>query len=163
MALIFLLIILGFDISNKVGEIERIRGELYSNSENINKLAILRSDYNKAQPYFSELDNFLPTRDELINFSKEMNVLAEQSGVFFDNPPKLSNENTSQNNINNINSVDVTATIKGGFDNILIFLKSIEKSRYVIKYDTLDISKQNGNSNYEAKLKGKIFYLINES
>ena len=106
-------------------------------------------------PYILGIENILPSRDELVNFSRDLSAAAGQNSVSFTS--KFSGENLiGKISADDLKWIGVDFTLGGGFDNIVNFLKTVENSRYSIKLNALDLSRRD--NDYRGLLNGKVFY-----
>jgi len=146
---------LSFDIGKRVDKIKESRSSLDFHSQIAELLFALRADFNAVSPYILGIENILPSRDELVNFSRDLSAAAGQNSVSF--PSKFSGENLiGKISADDLKWIGVDFTLGGGFDNIVNFLKTVENSRYSIKLNALDLSRRD--NDYRGLLNGKVFY-----
>lgn len=148
--LITALIFIGFDISKKAIKVSESKQDIYFRSNIIKSLSILRSDINKIQPYIYGLNNVLPTKDQLINFPRELSLIASQNKI------NLSFNFSGENSNDRLKWIELTGTAEGDFINIINFLKSIENSNYSVKIDNIDFNEKDDVS--KTIFNGKVFY-----
>ncbi len=146
------LIILRADILKKSGQINEIKKELGFRSTIIKSLSTMRGDINLIKPYVFGLDNILPTKDQLINFSKDLNMMAAQNKINL--ASNFSGENVESSK--GLKWIGLTATAEGNSNDLINFLKAIESSRYSVKLDNVDFSEKDGK--FKMFLNGKVFY-----
>ncbi len=146
------LILLRTDILKKADRINEIKKELGFRSTIIKSLSTMRNDINLIQPYVFGLDNVLPTKDQLINFSKDLNMMAAQNKINL--ASNFSGENVESSK--GLKWIGLTATAEGNFSDLINFLKAIENSRYSVKLDNIDTNEKDGK--YKMFLNGKVFY-----
>lgn len=146
------LIIIRADILKKTEQINEIKKELDFRSTIIKSLSTMRGDINLIQPYIFGLDNVLPTKDQLINFSKDLNMMAAQNKINL--ASNFSGENIESSK--GLKRIGLTATAEGNFNDLVNFLKAVENSRYSVKLDNIDINEKDGK--YKMLLNGKVFY-----
>jgi len=147
-----LLIILRADILKKIIQISEIKKELDFRSTIIKSLSTMRSDINLVQPYIFGIENILPTKDQLINFSKDLNMMAVQNKINL--ASNFSGENVKSSG--ELKWIGLTATAEGNFNDLINFLKAIESSRYSVKMDNIDFSEKDGK--FKMLFNGKVFY-----
>lgn len=146
------LVFIGIDISKKSEQIKEIRNEISLRSKIINSLSTIRGEINKVQPYILGIENLLPTKDQLINFSKELDTAAAQNKVSL--ASNFSGEDARSSG--DLKSLGLTASTEGDFSNLISFLKSVENSRYAVKLENIDLSERD--KKFKMLFNGKIFY-----
>lgn len=130
------LIFLGWDINRRAQEIKKQRQELADRSAKLSLFAQLQSQSTKAEPYFSILKNILPGRDQLLDFPREMENLANQEGVGFgftfgsEVPPSAEQPGW----------MNFTIVIQGSLPKIFRFIKAIENSRFLVNFRSFDFA-----------------------
>ncbi len=147
------LVAVGIDISKRANQIGEIKKKIDFRSNIIKSLSILRSDINTIQPYIFGLDNILLARDQLINFSRELSAMAAQNKITI--ASSFSGEDSKT--AGELRWIGLTATVEGGFNDLINFLKVIENSRYSIKLDNIDLNEKTGGG-FKALFNGKVFY-----
>lgn len=147
---------LGTDIQKRAEKISLMRADLSFRTKAIESLAELRSDFDKSKPYEMQLKNMLPTRDQLVNFSRDFNVIANQNKInlnlSFQGGGQAASETAT------LQKTDFLITTQGSFSNLLNFLKATGKSRYFIKTNSLDLTAQGGD-NFNITINGHVFSL----
>lgn len=151
LVLITALFFLGSDITKQTNQIKQLRGSLRYYIEMTEFLALLRQDSEKAKHYLPELESALPTRDQLVVFSSDLNIIARQNKI--DIGLNLGQESPAS--AKEPGKIDFTVAGQGGFDNFLNFLKLLKNSRYFINLKTLDLSRQD--DNFKVSLTGQVF------
>lgn len=138
---------LGFDISRRVATIENNTRNLVLRSSATEAIAFLRQSAEKAQSGRIFIENILPSVDKIIDFPKEVQGLAKlnQLDLIFTFGEETAATEAAPGQISfNLN-------IKGQRDNLFKFLRSLEKSRYLIEFNNFNLS---GDS---ALIYGKVF------
>lgn len=151
-ALAVFIIILNININKRVRVIEQEKNDLAARNETINSLSDLQQEYEKAKPLFSQLTTALPTRDELINFPKELDAIAKRDKVdvgfsFGNEQPGTATES---------GFIKFTLSLAGSFQNILAFLTDLEAHPYFIHIPSLDLTRRDKNT-YALVTTGEIF------
>ncbi len=141
----------GYDLRRLALEVQRARQEWQSRVAAGNALATLQSDAVRAQPYRSTLENILPTKDNLIQFPREMAALGKQGGA--DVGVTFGNEFASIEKTPG--TIRFAMTIDGSYEAITAFMGGVERSRYIVAWDAVDISEQKGR--YHATIDGRVF------
>lgn len=144
-------LLLGMDIEKRAELIRVQRRNLGLQLRSIESLALLRKDAGKADQLFQSLQNVLPSKDQLINFSKNLETIAKDNRLGFgfvfgaesagkDNEPRVTH---------------FTLTSSGPYSSLLRFLRAIEGGEYLVKINSVDIIEK-GNS-FEMILRGMVF------
>lgn len=145
------LIWLGNDISQKAGNINQLQNEISLKTKANESLAALRQDYAKAQSYETALNNILPSRDQLLGLRRELETMASQSKIDFSiNLGKEESQGTQGG------TIGIGAVMAGGFEQISNFLKTLENSRYLLRFDNFDLTREEGK--FRMRLNGQVFY-----
>lgn len=145
------LFFLGSDIQSRADKIGQLRSELTFRLQSTDSLASLQKEAEQSASYVSVLENFLPSRDQLVTFGRDMLIIGQQNKV--DVSANLGKEIAVQDG--DLRKTDFTMTIDGPLDNLINFLKSIEGSRYLNSIQNLDITKED--SSFKALLQGQLF------
>jgi len=145
------LIFLGKDISEKTGKINQLQNEIALKTQSNESLAVLRQDYAKAQSYETALNNILPSRDQLLSFRRELETMASQSKIDFSVSLGKEEPQGTQGG-----AMGIGAVMAGGFEQISNFLKTLENSRYLLKFDNFDLTREEGK--FRMRLNGQVFY-----
>jgi len=149
--LVALTLLLSSDISRRVNQIQSQRSELFFRTQTIDVLATLKSDYEKVRPHLSFLENILPSKDQLITFSKDMETMARQNKVdlgFSFGPETPATDGDP-------GYLSFTITVAGTFNDLLAFVKDVGKSRYFTNFVSIDINRRD--SVYTGNLSGRVF------
>lgn len=149
--LIAALIFLGLDIAKQADQIKQLSRNLNYNIKMIESMALLRQDSEKAKYYLPELESILPTRDQLVVFPGDVNIIARQNK--FDANTSLGRESSGA--ANELGKIDFIISGQGEFNNVLNFLKLLKNSRYFIKINTIDLGRQN--NDFKTLLTGQVF------
>lgn len=147
-----LVVFLGFNISSRTGVILEERGEIASKATAMESLALLRSDSEKSGPYISILENILPTKDQLIIFSRDWDSLAKGRHLSFGfNFGKETAPTASEPGSN-----EFRAVVSGPYAELVNFLKDVKKSRYLVKFVNVDIIEKG--KEFEMSISGSVFF-----
>ncbi len=146
------LVFVGIDISKKSEQIKEVRNEISLRSKIINSLSTMRGEINKVQPYVFGIENLLPTKDQLINFSKELDIAAGQNKISLTS--SFSGEDAKSSG--DLKSLGLTASAEGELNGLIAFLRSVENSQYVVKLENVDISERD--KKFKMLFNGKVFY-----
>lgn len=149
--LALLILFLGGDISNRVRKIKSQRRDLITRSQSIESLASLRADASRAEKLLESLQNALPTKDQLIGFSKTLEKFAKNNRLDFGF--SFGAETPSTNAAPGANEFVLTSG--GAYANFIRFLKAVEESDYFVSFNSFDISRKG--ERFEILAKGKVF------
>jgi len=151
--LVLALFFIGSNITKQAAQIEKLKGDLFNRQQLTQSLASLKQGSEQVQPYLTELENILPSQDQLLGFSRDIGIIAKQN--------KLNLNTTVGQEISEsgdgLRQTDFTSTGQGTFDNFINFLKGLENSRYFIKLNTFDLTGQDGD--FKMSMKGQVFSL----
>jgi len=147
------LFFIGSNITNQTAQIEKLKGDLFNRQQLAQSLANLKQGTEQVQPYIAELENILPSQDQLLGFSRDIGIIAKQNKL---NLNTTLGQQISQNG-DGLRQTDFTSTAQGTFDNFINFLKSLENGRYFIKLNTLDLTGQDGD--FKMLMNGQVFSL----
>jgi len=145
-----ILIFAASDINKRTEDIVQTRKDLLFHLQLTETLASLRKDSQKAQSYAYEATNILPSRDQLINFPRDLSMIARQNEIELN--VGLGNEGVSDGNLTQTN---FNMTSQGSLDNLIAFLKSVEISNYFVNLNSIDLIRQEGT--FKAVVNGAVF------
>ena len=151
MAVAILIFLIGSDISSRAASINRQRQELSVRSRSLDVVAALRAEANKSDKILNYLETILPTRDQLISFSKTLERFAKNNQLGFGFA--FTSETAASEKEPGSNSFLVTS--RGIYPNFFSFLKSIENSNYFVNFNYFDLNKKD--KDFEILMKGKVF------
>jgi hypothetical protein len=150
--LILFIVFLGNDISNRIQKIGEQKQAFAGRSQSIESFVSLRADALQAEKLSEKLQNALPTKDQLIGFSKVLEKMAKNNKLAFGF--SFGNEISSAETAPGIN--EFTLTSGGVYANFIRFLKAVEESGYFVRFDFFDIAAKKGEE-FEILAKGKVF------
>jgi hypothetical protein len=149
--------LIGKNLQAKAQKITLLEKEISFRNKALKSIAVLKRDYQEAQPYFESVNNFLPTKDQLINFSRDLNSLANQQKVNL--TFNLNDESaTPLGSSNFLVGNNFELTVNGSTENTLSFLRLLIQGRYFFYINSLVISYSRENL-MNASLKGQIIFL----
>ncbi|MBI4159577.1 hypothetical protein HY504_00215 [Candidatus Wolfebacteria bacterium] len=153
-----LAVVLGFaasDLRKRIGTIGSIREEMRARTNEIESLSVLQKEYGEIKPYLPALDSFLPTENQLLNFPRDITLMARQNKVdataLFRGVSSLKKGDALI-----LRAVDLSLTASGGFDPLLLFLGNLDRSSYHLSFNSLDFIRQSEN-NFKAMMSGRVF------
>lgn len=151
--LMVILFFTGSDITKRTDQIKQLRGDLLFRMRLTESLALLRKDSQQAQNYVFEVENILPSRDQLVSFPRDLSVIARQNNIELNS--SLGKEISE--GLGELRQTDFTMTGLGPLDDFINFLKSLETARYFVNLNSLDFTRQD--NDFKALLTGQVFSL----
>ncbi len=146
------IIFFGFRVDSLSEKVITTRQELGERSRSLQSLASLRSDYStKGQSYLNVLYNVIPEKDELIDLSKNFQVIAQEGQLDYgftflgENPPIAEN----------LGSVKFSLSLGGSLNELLSFLKNLENFRYLISLENVSLNRAD---RMRMNIRGDVFY-----
>jgi Tfp pilus assembly protein PilO len=150
-ALGVILIFLGVKLSSLTNKIISEKSEIASGQRKLETLTLLTKDAERATRYINIIENTLPTRDNLIVFPREIKIMAESAGI------RAGFDFGSETSLSTIAaSIGFQLSIEGSLEKILVFFKEMEKSRFLIKTNNIDLEKSGETLN--GILIGQIYF-----
>jgi Tfp pilus assembly protein PilO len=152
-ALLFLfLFLLNKDIAARAERIEVSKGEVALRMKTIELLTGANSDLKRAEPLLANLQTFLPNKDQLINFPRELQRAAKVYAVdvgftFGAERPALPQVP---------GGIKFTMTISGTYDNVVDFLRTVEEHKYIVSLDSVDVQRS-AKDTFSLLTSGEIF------
>ncbi|MDP3725288.1 MAG: hypothetical protein Q8R20_02325 [Nanoarchaeota archaeon] len=128
--------------------------ELKLRSSSISRVTELqRIEKQFGGPYLNVLYNFVPKKDELINFSREAQALASSEGLEFGF--SFLGENPASNDA--LGSVRFAVNVSGKSEaNIRNMLKKLQEFRFFVKIEDFSIS--NAEEGAKGTIRGQVFF-----
>lgn len=152
-ALVLVILLFGLQISRLSEKIAATRAELNERSVALNSLASLRSDFSlKGQSYLNVLYNVIPQKDELIDLSKDFQVIAQEDSLNYGFT--FLGETPPSGNI--LGSVKFNLSLGGTLSKLLNFLKNMENFRYLISLENVSINR--GSEGMKMDIRGSVFF-----
>lgn len=149
-ALVAGIFILSVRLNKAVAEASGLKSRFRYWVQAAESISSLRNDYRFAEPYMDMVSKLLPERDELISFPKEISDLGTKNGVMVG--VALGIESVSESKLR---QTGVNMTIRGDIAAIVSFLEAMEKGRYFIRLNNLDVVAEGGA--YRLSLTGAVF------
>ena len=141
------------DINRRSAEYIDKQSQITNNSESIKSFVSLQADSEKSKQYGPIVDNYFISRDQLINFPKDINAMAHQSSLDF--TVNFGAETTLTKTDPRKTAIYLTSQVPANFTNFIGFLKYLENSYYIVNLNNLDAS-QEGNQ-FKVNLTGQVF------
>lgn len=150
-AALVLIFLVGGDVSSRAESIKVQKQDLETRLQSLNSLIALRSGADRARRLLPKLQEALPTKDQLIGFSKYIGTQARQNNLTaafaFDSEVAATAAVPGMNGF--------SLTLNGAYDDYVRFLKSLESSSYFVNFSSMDISEKD--NKFEILSKGKVF------
>lgn len=152
LACIVLTAVLRLDMTRRAETIAGLRQMIASRTESVQTLASLRADAEQARIYSSVLGNILPSRDQLISFPKEFELIAKKYNVRL--AAAFGAETAASGG--EPGAIDFSFQMKGAYADIVAFLGAAETSRYILAWTSFEFLKDKA-SDYNATVFGRVF------
>lgn len=138
------------NLARSAEKLSESKKELETRSGAIQKFAELQKvEKQFGNSYLNVLYNYIPQKDELINFGREMQTLADSEGLEFGF--SFLGEEPASNEM--LGSVRFSVQIGGKSQvPILNFIKKLQNFRFLTKLENIGIT------NTEAIIKGQVFF-----
>jgi len=145
----------------KVSEMETINRETQSKSSILETHFLLKKESEEAIEVRKQLNNRLASKDDLLQLSAELGLLAKASNVNVS--ASFSNEKEITSSL--LGSIGISITADGSFPNLIKFIKKVEAGRFLIKLDNFDLTtleKETGDDeDLRLFLRGDVIYRDN--
>jgi Tfp pilus assembly protein PilO len=128
--------LLNMDISRRVNRINDFKNELTLRNQTVDFLSRSTTELEKIEPALNILKDILPEKDQLINFPRELEQLANQYSI--DIGFNFGNEVASTES--DPGKINFDMRLAGGYDQITGFLSELEENPYFISIATININ-----------------------
>ena len=155
--LVLFIILLNVDINKRMAAIEESKALLASRDEAVSLLTHSQLDLERVENGISVLGRVLPNKDELINFPRELEGMANK--YLLDIGFSFGVESAGVES--RPNSISFTMTLSGAYEDITDFLEELEEHRYIILIDSAEVRR--GNDGRYSFLTGGSIYTRAES
>ena len=142
-----------FDISRRVGDIQKNKKQIFSYQNSLKNLSLLKNSLLKARTDKIFLETILPQSENLINFDRDLKTLARPLNleVSFKSGSEVGGEETVPGHVN------FSLIVSGALGNLLRFLESLEgRFRYIMSFSSYNITSV-GEGKFNLNLDGKVF------
>ncbi len=153
-ALVVLTQLSASDLKRNSTKIQDQKTELAFRIRATGQLAFLKADSEKAQPLFNSLASILPPKDDLINLGKSVVEIGKNYRL--DIGFTFGGENLPAGGAPGFISFGITGA--GGYTDFQKFLKDLERSRYYIRINSVDLIRQPSGTSYNIIADGQVFY-----
>jgi len=143
------------DINKRIEKIQNLQDQIAENLEKTNALATLKPDYEKAKELTLILNNYFPTKEDVVvNFKTAIETLAKKNKIVspnfsFTGEGVLTNEGFTRTSF--------TLSFYSLYDDLVSFLKETEKSYFTIKFMNPTISKEGNTNQFNVVIPGQVF------
>ena len=152
-ALVSGIIFFGSNIKDYSLKIKQGRQELLERSLALSSLARIRSQYDtKAKDYLNLIYNIIPQRDQLINLPRDLRIGVGEVESFGFNIVKETQATPDSFGVLNFN-----VTIQANISKVVDFMRNLEKFKYLIVVDNLNLERQKGEI-FQASFEGRAFF-----
>lgn len=150
--LIVATILLSLDISRRLSLIKEVGKKLAFRFQSTETLANLKQSEDQAKRDLLFLESRLPIQDKLLSFPPEMAALAQKYGVtakvvFSSETLGLEDQPGSQ---------AFSLAADGSLNNWINFLEAMEKSRYLINFQSFNLAGKD--DSLKTTINGKVFF-----
>lgn len=156
-ASIIILFFISKEIRSKASSIADLRQQIEELNLAGESFAGLLKEYQLISPYADDLKEVLPTKDKLIDFSKESFDLATSLGL------DLNFLFKGEEIVNDLPTVGFSMSFsKASLPSLMKFLEAFKNSHYFIDISSLDIARKPVGQELSVAINGRIF-IKNES
>ena len=135
-------------------KIQDQKSDLAFLSQSTNLLPQLKSDLEKAQPLINELNRVLPPKEQMAGFEKELADLAKKVKIGI----SFSKVGDSVATGDAPGFTQFLMTSNASYGNFLKFLKEVKKSRFFVKINSLNMTRQGSADKYNIAANAQAFY-----
>lgn len=128
------------DIDKKFLEVQRMRSEVQTKEISLSELASLQSDAEKAKQYIPQLDVLFTTKNQLLSFSSDIGFMVKQAG--FTGMPQFKEESAPSSGSQQKTNFSLMIEGPQDFDSLANFFGLVEKSKYLVRFTTLNVSRE---------------------
>ncbi len=151
--LIAALILTFADVNKRVQRIGEQRNQLAAGNSALESLSELKASAEKAETYFTLLEKILPAEEVISkDFPNALQNIANKNNVKMQF--SLGDKVPAQNNGPATSNFTIKTT--SSYANLTNFLKSVEASAFVVRWQVLDISRSG--TQYSATVFGSVFH-----
>lgn len=140
-------------ITDYAGQITSLRNQIAARSGSLNALAILRAQSSLIEGDTKIMNNAVPVKDQLINLSKEFQLLSSQSGL----SSSFSFLGESPSSATTFGTIRFKLDISGNFEKLMSFIPQLQNLKYVSSFDNYSITRTSGDNGI-LTTKGQIYY-----
>lgn len=150
------IIFLSGTISDYTAQIATIKNQLAIRSSSLNAFASLRSQYSSAVNADLQLMNAtVPIKDQLINLTKEFQLLASQNGLsssfaFISETPAT---------VSSFGTIRFKLDVTGDFQKLVAFVPALQSFKFLSSFDTYSITRTAGD-NGNLSTVGQIYFKL---
>ncbi|MGC9046830.1 MAG: type 4a pilus biogenesis protein PilO [Minisyncoccia bacterium] len=154
-ALIFGFLFFGKQISNYSAKIRNDNIIINQQSASIQHLGDLVTQYEQAKQYLNVLQNYIPTKDGLLNFATDLQAVASRHHLGYG----FSYNGEGATDKSGINVMNFTANVSGALTDIIAFINDLNQFNYLVIVNHVTINKTQSGA-YEAPIIGQVYYRV---
>lgn len=130
------------DIDDKFLAVRQLQAQLQPREVSLSALAKLQNDAEKAKQYIPKIDQLFTTKDQLLSFSSDIGFIVKQAG--FSGTPQFKEETTAS--AADMQKTNFALVMEGSknFNDLANFFKSVEESKYFVRFKAINVSSENG-------------------
>ncbi|MBI3638630.1 hypothetical protein HY227_02710 [Candidatus Wolfebacteria bacterium] len=152
------IIFLAFDVVKWSDRIVSIRKEINFKNQSTSFLASLRGDSELVKTYSPAISSVIPSRDELLNFSKDLNSIANQNKVSLTVALGTENREAKEGGESGLGAVSFSMVAEGNFIDLMNFFKAVKTGKYMVKIGSVDLISLQKDV-FRATMGGQVFSL----
>lgn len=141
------------DMQSRIDALVEERTLLASRSQGIAALAVLREESRRGAGYLGQLNEMLPKKDELFNFSRAVDAAARSRKVSFN----FAFGAEASGSGSTPPSIGFTINTTGGYAEIMNFVRDLETQKFLVNFSSFDIVQAAANT-YDARILGQVFF-----
>lgn len=144
----------GGNIKDYSERIKIARQDLVSRSLSLSSLAALRIQYNtKGRDYLGFLQSYVPSRDQLINLSRDVQTLASGVSSF---GFSFSGENEPTDGV--LGVINFTANLRATIPQLISFLDNVGRFKYFMTVDNFSLTGVTDGGIFQVPVRGRVFF-----
>ncbi len=147
------LVLFGKNITSYGKELSDARQTLALQAVSLERLAGLQTQYKVAEPYVKVLNNVIPKEEDLIDLSRDFQILATKANITH----SFSFVGENPASAGSLGSINFRLDAAGKLDNLFSFVKSLEHFRYLTRLDSFTIGRDQ-EKNSMMTVRGQVFF-----
>jgi Tfp pilus assembly protein PilO len=151
--LVGFLIYLNIDIDRRVAAIKRYQTDIAIRNQAVLLLGTLKLEAERGAQLAGQLQEVLPTRDQLITLPRELEKVAKAHRVGFGFA--FGNENLPSGT--NPGSVRFTISLTGQIADLVSFLKDLEFGKRILNVQSFDLTQRRDAKDFSLILSGEVY------
>lgn len=152
--LLFGIMFLGGTITEYGSQIVTLRNQFVARSGSLSALASLRSQYSSVVAKDLQImSNAVPIKDQLINLTKEFQLVSSQSGL----SSSFAFLSESPANGASFGTIRFKLDVSGNFEKLIAFVDVLQNFKYLSTFDNYSITRTTG-GNGQLTTNGQIYF-----